>query len=329
MSEITYTTIQGKSVAVTLKDKKRWENNTTPKQRNDPDFKVEFGNNLIEKSKRLVEANNVSEISNQRQNVPEKSLQERSKSTYDDNDESEFTKGRGNWRSYPTDEQLKKLKELGYAGPRPKKSREAFLEIAKLIRTTENSKKLLNQLNYSGEYPKMESDAISLIDKLRPPTKTQLEKIRESNVREIPKSYIDAENLIKSQKDVSKDQKRKLDKYKIRNVPKNRKEASDILDQFENGTLEQPPPCPKCKGEQEFFDGAKEHDPCPYCDGTGNEKDFDEIKGDQAISDSENQELDNAYDSGDTDQSEFDIETNDSYQNVGEELNWKNNFYEN
>ena len=114
-------------------------------------------------------------------------------------------------------------------------------------------------------------------------------------------SYSDAVNLIKSQKDVSKGQKHRLDKYKIRNVPKNQKEASDILDRFENGTLEQPPPCPKCKGEQEFFDGAKYHEPCPYCGGSGNEEDFDEIKGDDIISNDENKELGNAYRLDDTD----------------------------
>ena len=40
---------------------------------------------------------------------------------------------------------------------------------------------------------------------------------------------------------------------------------------------------------------------CPYCGGSGNEEDFDEIKGDDIISDDENKELGNAYRLDDTD----------------------------
>ena len=305
--EYTTTTIQGKEVTVSDRDKKYWEKNTTQAQRNDPDFITDFGDNLKKKAETLESPKLELKISNQEQNVPEKSLQESSKSIYDFINESEFTKGRGNWRRNPTQEQLEKLNEVGHVGPRPTSSRKAFLLIAKHIRPTENSINFLNQLNYSGKSFDTEFEAINEIDRLRPPVKTQLEQIKELREKKVPQSYSEARDLILSLKDVTEKQKDKLNKHNIRNVPRNLKDYWDIRDQYENGTLIQPDPCPKCKGDKRFNDG-EERDPCPYCNGSGNKEDFDEIKGDQIISDA-NQEHGGADDDEAEDMNDSEVES--------------------
>jgi hypothetical protein len=48
--EYTTTTIQGKEVTVSDRDKKYWEKNTTQAQRNDPGFITDFGDNLKKKT---------------------------------------------------------------------------------------------------------------------------------------------------------------------------------------------------------------------------------------------------------------------------------------
>lgn len=45
--------VQGQTVTVGLREKKSWEKNTTEEQRNDPNFKTQYGNQIIEKSKSL------------------------------------------------------------------------------------------------------------------------------------------------------------------------------------------------------------------------------------------------------------------------------------
>lgn len=47
------TTIEGKTVIVSEYDKKKWEKNTTESQRNDPEFKTEYGTAILKKVKKM------------------------------------------------------------------------------------------------------------------------------------------------------------------------------------------------------------------------------------------------------------------------------------
>jgi len=47
--------VQGQTVTVGLREKKSWEQHTTEEQRNNPNFKTAYGDQIIEKSKSLGE----------------------------------------------------------------------------------------------------------------------------------------------------------------------------------------------------------------------------------------------------------------------------------
>jgi hypothetical protein len=189
----------------------------------------------------------------------------------------------GNYHSSPTTAQLNLLKSLGYKGPPPKNSREASDEIGKRVPPTNMHKNYLKKLNYSGLTPKTDFDAGILINSLRHPTEKQLATIKKMGGRKIPKSFVDASDIISSLSPVTKGQQINLDRHNILKIPRNRKEASDIINQFRNGTLVQPEPCPKCEGSGTFEDGYETYDPCPYCSGKKIDEYFDEVEGDRII----------------------------------------------